>query len=77
MIYESTHKQSTGEVSMIADPDTPVQELHDYLQDRYFVEIDSGDQIRFWAETECTPPTFIFSPANAGLQVNKFTNEKE
>jgi len=68
MIYESSKNYSTGEILMIHDGETTVQEVRDYLQRNYSQEMSEGDQLQFEDASEHrgmkNPATISFSPAN-------------
>ena len=68
MIYESSKDYGTGEILMIHDGETTVQEVCDYLQCNHSQEVNAGDQLHFTDASECrgmiSPATINFSPAN-------------
>jgi hypothetical protein len=47
MIYESAKDYGTGEILMIHDRETTVQEVCDYLQRNHSQEVNEGDQLHF------------------------------
>jgi hypothetical protein len=47
MIYESAKDYGTGEILMIHDGETTVQEVCDYLQRNHSQEVNEGDQLHF------------------------------
>jgi hypothetical protein len=47
MIYESSKDYGTGEILMIHDGETTVQEVCDYLQRNHSQEVNEGDQLHF------------------------------
>jgi len=69
MIYESSKDYGTGEILMIHDGATTMQEVCDYLQRNHSQEVNEGDQLHFTDASECygmtNPATINFSPANA------------
>lgn len=71
MIYESSKDYGTGEILMIHDGETAVQEVCDYLQRNYSQEVNKGDELQFTDASEClgmTNPAMInFSPANSKI----------
>ena len=68
MIYESSKDYGTGEILMIHDGETTVQEVCDYLQRNHSQEVNEGDQLHFTDASDnhgmTNPATINFSPAN-------------
>ena len=68
MIYESAKDYGTGEILMIHDGETTVQEVCDYLQRNHSQEVNEGDQLHFTDASDnhgmTNPATINFSPAN-------------
>ena len=79
MIYESSKDYGTGEILMIHDGETTVQEACDYIQRNYSQDVNEGDQLQFTDASECygmtNPATINFSPANTVLAENAEEDE--
>jgi hypothetical protein len=71
MIYESLKDYGTGEILMIHDGETTVQEACDYLQRNHFQDVNEGDQLQFTDASDfygmTNPATINFSPAKVRL----------
>lgn len=71
MIYESSKDYGTGDILMLHDGETTVQEACDYLQRNHSQEVNEGDQLHFTDASEYhgvkNPATIEFSPANKEL----------
>lgn len=68
MIYESSKDDGTGEIVIFHDGKTTIQEVYDYLEKSYSLEIEEGDQLQFFNASECNgflnPPTIKFYHKN-------------
>lgn len=68
MIHDSSKDYDTGEVLMLHDGKTTVQEVYDFLKKCYSQEIEEGDQLEFYDASEyngfLNPHTIKFCPKN-------------
>ena len=77
MIYESSKDYGTGEILMIHDGETTVQEACHYLQRNHSQDVNEGDQLQFTDASEChgmpNPATINFSPASVAGRPSRRT----